>query len=195
MGRHVRCRVRNAGKEAEATSLLETDEVIVRSPFRLTIPRTDITASRVEQDWLEIEHPGGRVALELGSREAEKWAHDLAHPKTLADKLGIKAGQRVKLVGELDRELLGAGTLVESGEADVVFLRIDDPADLDRLRELRGQIAPDGAIWAIRPKGRKDLTEAMVLAAGRDAGLTDVKTARVSDALTGERFVIPRDQR
>ncbi len=43
----------------------------------------------------------------------------------------------------------------------------------------------------IRPKGRADLTEAMVLGAGRDAGMYDVKTARVSATHTGLKFVIP----
>src|SRR5436309_14898332 len=127
MGREARCRVRTAGQDAPATALLETDEVIVRTPFRLTIPRSDITSARVEQDWLEIEHPGGRISIELGEREAAKWAHDIANPKTLADKLGVKPGQRVRMVGDVPAELAGAGTAVASGEADVVFLRIEQP--------------------------------------------------------------------
>ena len=69
--------------------------------------------------------------------------------------------------------------------------RLDDPSDLARIAELRSQIASDGAIWVIRPKGRADLTEAMVLGAGRDAGMYDVKTARVSATHTGLKFVIP----
>jgi hypothetical protein len=73
----------------------------------------------------------------------------------------------------------------------VVFLPLDDPADLERIAELRAQIAPDGAIWVIRPKGRDDLTESMVLGAGRDAGMYDVKTARISATHTGLKFVIP----
>ncbi len=192
MGREVRCLVRSGGDEAEAKALLETDEVIVRSPFRLKVPRPDITGTAVDGDWLTIDHAGGPpLVLELGAKEAARWAHDIANPKTLADKLGVKPGQRVRLVGDTDPELVGAGVAADGGEADVVFLQVDEESDLARIAELRAQIVPEGAIWVIRPKGRADLTEAMVLGAGRDAGMYDVKTARVSATHTGLKFVIP----
>ena len=196
MGREVRCLVRSGGDEAEVKALLETDEVIVRSPFRLKVPRSDITGTAVDGDRLTIDHAGGPpLVLELGAKEAARWAHDIANPKTLADKLGVKPGQRVRLVGDADPELVGAGVAADGGEPDVVFLQVDEESDLARIAELRAQIVPDGAIWVIRPKGRADLTEAMVLGAGRDAGMYDVKTARVSAALTGLKFVIPVAER
>ena len=192
MGREVRCLVRSGGDEAEAKALLETDEVIVRSPFRLKVPRSAITGTAVDSDWLTIEHTGGPpLVLELGAKEAARWVRDIANPKTLADKLGVKPGQRVRLVGDVDPELVGAGEAVGDRQADVVFLQVDDPSDLARIAELRELIAADGALWVIRPKGRADLTEAMVLGAGRDAGMYDVKTARVSATHTGLKFVIP----
>jgi hypothetical protein len=192
MGREVRCLVRSGGDEAEAKALLETDEVIVRSPFRLKVPRSDITGTAVDGDRLTIDHAGGPpLVLELGAKEAARWARDIANPKTLADKLGVKPGQRVRLVGDADPELVGAGVAADGGEPDVVFLQVDEESDLARIAELRAQIVPDGAIWVIRPKGRADLTEAMVLGAGRDAGMYDVKTARVSATHTGLKFVIP----
>jgi hypothetical protein len=192
MGREVRCLVRSGGEEAEAKALLETDEVIVRSPFRLTVARTDITATAVDGDRLTIEHAGGEpLVLELGAKEAAKWAHDIANPKTLADKLGVKPGQHVLLVGDLDAALVGAGVPADGGAVDIAFLRVEEEADLARIGELRSRIASDGAIWVIRPKGRDDLTEGMVLGAGRDAGMYDVKTARVSATQTALKFVIP----
>jgi hypothetical protein len=192
MGREVRCLVRSGGDEAEAKALLETDEVIVRSPFRLKVPRSDITGTAVDGDRLTIDHAGGPpLVLELGAKEAARWAHDIANPKTLADKLGVKPGQRVRLIGDADPELVGAGVAADGGEPDVVFLQVDEESDLARIAELRAQIVPDGAIWVIRPKGRADLTDAMVLGAGRDAGMYDVKTARVSATHTGLKFVIP----
>ena len=192
MGRELRCLVRSGGDEAEAKALLETDEVIVRSPFRLKVPRSAITGTAVDRDWLTIEHAGGPpLVLELGAKEAARWVRDIANPKTLADKLGVKPGQRVRLVGDVDPELVCAGEAVGDRQADVVFLQVDDTSDLARIAELRSQIASDGALWVIRPKGRADLTEAMVLGAGRDAGMYDVKTARVSATHTGLKFVIP----
>ena len=70
-----------------------------------------------------------------------------------------------------------------------------DAAALEQIASLRDQIARDGAIWVIRPKGRDDLTEAMVIGAGRGAGMHDVKIARISATHTGMKFVIPVEQR
>ena len=138
MGRAVRCLVRSGGDEAEAKALLETDEVIVRNPFRLKVPRSAITGTAVDGDRLTIERAGGPpLLLELGAKEAARWAHDIANPKTLADKLGVKPGQRVRLVGDVDPELVGAGQAAGDGQADVVFLQADDPSDLARIAELR----------------------------------------------------------
>ena len=44
---------------------------------------------------------------------------------------------------------------------------------------------------SVRRKGRKDLTEGDVRAAGKAAGLVDVKVVRFSDTHTAEKFVIP----
>jgi hypothetical protein len=195
MGREARCRVRHGGVDAEAAAQLETDEVVVRAPFRLRVPRSAIRRAAATGDLLTIDYDGGPLALELGEREAARWAHDIANPRTLADKLGVKAGQRVRLVGTDDERLVGQGRRVTRGEADVVFLAAGSARDLARIGALRRQIAPDGAIWVIRPKGDPGITEAMVIAAGRDAALRDVKIARVSDALTGMKFVIPVEQR
>jgi hypothetical protein len=191
----MRCTVVHAGEQAEAKAQLETDELIVRSPFRLTVPRAGIRSATVAGEALDVVYDGGMVTLELGEREAAKWAADIANPKTLADKLGVKAGQRVRLVGAADAELVGAGHQVGEGEADVVFLAADAPSELEQIARLRDEIARDGAIWVIRPKGRDDLSEAMVVGAGRGAGMHDVKIARISATHTGMKFVIPVAQR
>jgi len=191
MGREARCAVSHDGQEAEAKALLETDELIVRSPFRLTVPRAAIRSATASGEALEVVYDGGAMTLRLGEREAAKWAADIANPKTLADKLGVKAGQRVRLEGGAGPELVGAGQLVADGEADVVFLAAETPAALEQIASLRDQIARDGAIWVIRPKGRDDLTEGMVFAAGRGAGMHDIKIARISATHTGMKFVIP----
>jgi hypothetical protein len=194
MGREVRCTVRQDGREAEAKALLETDELIVRAPFRLRVPRAEI-AAQVEGDALEVRYDGGVVTIEMGEREATRWANDIANPKALADKLGVKPGQRVRLVGDADPELVGAGIEVSDGRADVIFLAAESPDDLILIDRLQHEIASDGAIWVIRPKGRPDLTEGMVIGAGREAGLHDVKIARISDSHSAMKFVVPVERR
>jgi hypothetical protein len=46
-------------------------------------------------------------------------------------------------------------------------------------------------LWVIRPKGRKEISEQSVMAAGKAAGLVDVKVVSFSPTHTAEKFVIP----
>ena len=119
-------------------------------------------------------------------------------PATLMEKLGIKPGQRVLIVGTLELEfrdaLKRAGADVSTrkqGENDVIFLRADSDGDLGQLWPLQEHMKRDGAIWVIRPRGGKTITEADVLNTGKAAGLVDVKVARFSETHTAEKFVIP----
>jgi hypothetical protein len=47
----------------------------------------------------------------------------------------------------------------------------------------------------VYPKGQKHITEAGVFAAGKQAGLVDVKVASFSATHTALKFVIPVDRR
>ncbi len=51
------------------------------------------------------------------------------------------------------------------------------------------------ALWIVYPKGQKQITELDVLAAGRRAGLKDVKVVGFSPAHTALKFVIPVSSR
>ena len=53
----------------------------------------------------------------------------------------------------------------------------------------------NGALWVIRPKGRPEISEKAVMAAGKAAGLVDVKVVSFSPTHTAEKFVIPLSQR
>ena len=53
------------------------------------------------------------------------------------------------------------------------------------------QIVPNGAIWTLRTKGQRAVTEADTMAAGKAAGLVDVKVVSFSETMTAEKFVIP----
>jgi hypothetical protein len=197
MGREARCRVRHEGTVSEGRALLETDELLVRGELRLSIDRKRIRSASVSDGWLEVEHDGGLLGLELG-RQAQRWADDIRNPRSRLDKLDVKPGQRVLVEGAVDpgfvRELRERAPDAEA-PADIVFLAVESPGDLERLASLEGSLERGGAIWVIRPKGRGDITEAGVMAAGRAAGFVDVKVARFSDTHTAEKFVIPRERR
>jgi hypothetical protein len=196
VGRQLACVARHAGRESAGRALLETDEVVFRGEFRLAVPRGRITRAAAADGWLELDFEGGPASLELGP-DAVRWAREIANPKTVVDKLGVKPGQRVALVGPIDpdieRRLAERGAqLVGAGAAAAhLFAAVETADDLAALPSLVPWIARDGAVWTIRRKGRRDLTEADVRAAGKAAGLVDVKVVRFSDSHTAEKFVIP----
>jgi hypothetical protein len=82
-----------------------------------------------------------------------------------------------------------------AGAADIVFYGADRRQALARLDATRRALKPTGALWIIRPKGSGAITEAEVIAAGRQAGLVDVKVVSFSATHTAEKFMIPRDAR
>jgi hypothetical protein len=121
------------------------------------------------------------------------------YPRPLVEKLGVKPGMRVSVVGLdeawLVKELEDRGAEVTLGRAGkgsaLVFAGMTRPADLARLPALREAIEPDGAVWVIWPKGRREFREDDVRAAGPAARLVDVKVVSVSDTLSGLKMVVP----
>jgi hypothetical protein len=195
VGQESVCIAVRAGRRVEGRALLETDELRFRGDgLRVTIPYASITAVRAEDGALVVEHGGETTTLELGARAA-RWADQIRNPKSMIDKLGVKPGQRVALHGvEADgfaAELVARGAELVDADIDHLFVAVETHEDLAGLPRLVPLIARDGAVWTLRRKGRKDLTEADVRTAGIAAGLVDVKVVRFSDTHTAEKFVIP----
>jgi hypothetical protein len=80
-------------------------------------------------------------------------------------------------------------------ECDVIFLGAEKESDLAALERCKKSLTKDGAIWVVNPKGQKSFNENHVLAAGKKAGLVDVKVVKFSETHTAHRFVIPKAQR
>jgi hypothetical protein len=79
--------------------------------------------------------------------------------------------------------------------APIVFLGAENREALRKIPLLRARIDDAGAIWVIRPKGSKAITEADVFEAARTAGLTDTKVVSFSKTHTAHKCVIPLDLR
>jgi hypothetical protein len=123
----------------------------------------------------------------------------------LLDKLGIRPGMRVAIVGDLDadpeaadfrRQLADRTSDVTEGDAgpdtDVVLLIADSTDELGMLEDLRGRIRPAGAIWVISRKGKAStLRDVEIMAAAKERGLVDNKVVAFSATRTSIRLVIP----
>jgi hypothetical protein len=132
-----------------------------------------------------------------------------AYTTPLLDKLGVRPGMRVAIVGtvEDDDEVLDdAGPfrtrLAErtsditvgrpKPDSDLVFLAADTTDDLAALARLRPRIRPAGAIWVVSRKGKAaTLRDVEVIAAAREHGLVDNKVVSFSARRTALRLVIP----
>jgi hypothetical protein len=171
--------------------------VLFRGDFRVKLPFGAITGVSTRGGVLTLKSADGALALTLGDR-AEKWAAAIWTPKSRLAKIGVKPGQRVSLDGVKDPafldELKAAGADVSDRlrkSSDVVFVLVESAADLKKIPSL----VPDGALWAIRRKGVAEASEALTMAAGKAAGLVDVKVVRFSETHTAEKFVIPKSRR
>lgn len=121
----------------------------------------------------------------------------------LPDKLGIRAGHRLGLIGApegflADRlDALPAEVTVRSrvrGPLDVIVAFFVRRAALERrLPALRAALEPAGGLWLAWPKRSAgvatDLTEDLVRECGLAAGLVDNKVCAIDEIWSGLRFV------
>ncbi len=202
MGQEKACRARLGKQKSEGKALLETSEILFRGDFRLKIPFSTIKSVKAVDGELRVQTAEGLAIFELGAR-AEKWCEKILHPKTRMEKLGIKAGAKVSLIGNFDteflRELKGLRSAVAEGEGpadcDWIFFSAASEKDLSQAAKLAKAMKGATALWVVYPKGQKSITENDVLAVGRKAGLKDVKVVGFSSTHTALKFVLPLDAR
>jgi hypothetical protein len=204
MGAELRCIAHIDGAPSEVTALLETNEIILRGGARLRVPRASIRSATATDGTLRIEHAKGTLELVLGA-QAPVWADRIANPRSLLDKLGVKAGMRVAVLGvddaafraQLEERTSEIAARAPKAETAIIFFGADALEDLERLASLRAKLAQDGAIWVIHRKGKgAPFKDVDVFAAAKRAGLVDVKVAAFSETHTAEKLVIPvKDRR
>jgi len=144
-------------------------------------------------------HPDQQDLIQKLGAAAPKWAEKILHPPSHLAKLGVKPDWRVAVLGIRDEDFLAelepAAALVSIGrtvkQCDAIFFGATAASHLDRLKPLKKSLKANGALWVVRPKGRAEITEAAVMAAGKAAGLVDVKVVSFSPTHTAEKFVIP----
>jgi hypothetical protein len=199
MGAETNCTARFKGKARSGTARLETDVLQFRGgDLRLTIPFRQISKISARGGTLSITFPEGSVSLDLGGA-AVKWAEKIQDPPSRLDKIGVKPEWRASAIGVDDvaflKELEDAVAHLSIGRvaqnSDAIFFGVTKAAALARLEKLKAKLRPNGAIWVIRPKGRPEISEQAVMAAGKTAGLVDVKVVALSSTHTAEKFVIP----
>ncbi|MHB8508674.1 MAG: hypothetical protein ACYDGR_08520 [Candidatus Dormibacteria bacterium] len=115
-------------------------------------------------------------------------------------KLGVRPGARILLVDVPDdgfeteaSEMGGAVTSADAppsvGEFDLVFVGLARRDLLRRVAACKPLLPMAGALWTIRPKASKEISERDVLEAGLATGLVDVKVVSFSPTHSAAKFV------
>jgi hypothetical protein len=189
-------------RQSEGKALLETNEILFRGDFRLKIPFSTIKSLQAADGELRVQTSDGIAIFDLGAA-AEKWRDKILHPKSRLEKLGVKPGAKVTLLGGFDADFLQElGELTKSlskgklgADSEWIFFAADSKEDLAAAAKISKSLEGAAALWIVYPKGQRQITEKDVLAAGRKAGLKDVKVVGFSPTRTALKFVIPLSHR
>jgi len=202
VGNEVKCTAWCGKQQSEGKALLETSEILFRGGFRLKIPFSTIKSAKAVDGELRLQTAEGLAVFHLGAA-AEKWRDKILYPKSRIEKLGVKPEARVSLLGDFDPEFLDelgkltkcVGKGKNTADSEWIFFSAGSKEDLDALPKISKSMKGAAALWIVYPKGQKHITENDVLAAGRRAGLKDVKVVGFSATHTALKFVIPLSRR
>jgi hypothetical protein len=119
-------------------------------------------------------------------------------------KLGIEAGQRVEIAGDVGpglrrdvKEACERG-LVKAGELDCAIVLVESLEESGEVfDQYRPRLRDTGCLWMItRKRGHERYLNQMLLVPGaKERGLIDNKTCSIDDERSGIRFVVPRSLR
>ncbi len=205
MGLEAKCAAKCGKQKSAGLARLVEKELLFKGAgsFRLKIPLAEAKAES-KGGVLRVQWPAGEAAFELGAQAvAEKWALKIRYPRSRMDKLGVKPGMRVSVLGveeklfwrELSERTEDVHEDTPKKDSALIFCGVSDASQLKRLRELQKSIIPAGAVWVVWPKGQPHIKEDHVRAAALASGLVDVKVCAFSKTLSALKLMIPRAKR
>src|SRR5687768_13167242 len=193
MGLEATCSVKLNNRTSKGSAHCGDGEIDFRGDFRFKWKWSDLSSLAANKGTLTVHRNGDVAEFELGEL-AEKWLHQIKNPKSRLDKLGLKPGHRYAAWGEFDEAFpeelnVRAGEPAKRGPYDLVFIRLDPGDDLKVILKARKEIEPNGMIWTVWPKGKKELREDDIRNFALANGLVDVKVASFSDTLSALKLV------
>jgi hypothetical protein len=203
MGLEAECTVRVGRRTSAGRALLETEALIFRGDFSLQIAFGSMRDVSVDGDALVVKTDDQEARFEMGAAVADRWLRLIKEPKSLFEKLEVRADMRVAVVDIRDSLFLTLLRERTAGVAEgrvpegvpVVFFGAETRDALRKMQLLRARMIDTGVLWIVRPKGSPAISENDVYEAARGAGLVDTKVVAFSKTHTAHKCVIPVDQR
>src|SRR5438093_7527127 len=100
MGLEATCRARMGRASATGKARLEETDLVFRGEgdLKFKVPLKQLQRVDARGGALYLEWAQGKAVLDLGD-QAARWAEKIKNPPSLLDKLGVKPGLRVSVVG------------------------------------------------------------------------------------------------
>jgi hypothetical protein len=195
MGQEAQIEYASGRLRAKVRAHLDSQALQLSGDKKLKLPLTLISTATVDGDQLKITAPGESFTLSLGAKDAATWARKILNPPSLADKLGLKAGKSVTLIGLMPPEIATATKAAKPSKAipkafaaDINIVSLPPGKEDALIVAASRALAPAQALWFIYEKGQPFNGDNLI-AAARKARLKDTKVARISDTHAGLRFI------
>lgn len=194
MGMEAACNLRVGKESYRGRARMDADHIDFTGQTKFRFRLSEIREPSFASGTLRFDFHGNKIALSVGDR-TEKWYDAVIHPKSPADKLGVRAASIVRVVN-LDEEAIldsiaskkAIITRDRGDSCEVILLGVDKPGDLKQLPSLAETLRADGVLWVVLPKSARTVTQGNVQAAARLAGLFDLRQVSLSDTHAAYRL-------
>ena len=183
MGLEAICTCRIDDTVADAKALLESRELILRTPFKRTFVIAALTNIGIEGDELRF------------SATAATWAKKMLTPApSLASKLGLGHTNMAYVIGEVSDATLAEaldGHVAPAKAAKLSVAIVGSADEMDAALALHAALPKGSHIWVIHGKGPNSaFGDSAVRSHLRALGYHDSKSSAVSDALSATRYAL-----
>ncbi len=198
MGQEIDGAVIVGGQKVPLRGDFGSDRVRFSGGRRGDVPYKQVQVLSTSKGILRIRADGAEMQFPVGPN-VDRLANKIRTPATRLEKMGVKPGLSAAMLGKFDRDFIAELDAVlpdthlglPNDPVDLLLVAVKDLDGLASMQSFAAGIKPNGSLWIIYPKNKRDIPEKDVLDTGRAAGLKDLKVVRFSEKLTALRFMRP----
>ncbi len=187
MGLEAKTLLHTEGLCFEINALLESDELIIRGPYKMRAKFSQLQNISAQGDELFFDFGGDSFRLELGEN-AQKWHKKIiSPPKPLHEKLGLKPETKISAFNNLDSVALNhaiSANLSKPNDAQILIAQITSKQDIESLIDANSKALL--SVWLVNVKGKNSpFNENQIREIMRANLYIDIKTCAIDDVFSG----------